>query len=570
MLLTLFSWCYIGITSFLWGFGIFRLLRGRNSEKQEGLDIYLLFGLCAITVYAQTFSLFAGVGMAANCFMILICLLILFWCHRQIKAYIQDLWQKLNKPYIWITVIILVILLVALTSGRVYHYDTDLYHAQAIRWIEEYGVVKGLGNLHNRLAYNSAFFSIQALYSLKFLFGQSIHTLNGFVAALMLIYALLTLGIFHNRKLAASDLLKIGFFIYLFQTENINYLSSPGSDTITLFMVLYLSSKWSEYAERKWEEPVDYGLLCILAVWTVTIKLSAGMLVLLTIYPAVLLICRKEWKKIGVFLLTGSLILAPFLIRNVMVSGYLVYPYASIDLFQVDWKMAASVAEDDSKEIMAWGRGMTSREDYGAPISVWLPAWYEKLSAGSRGMVWLNVCCLFFSVCYIFRALWKRNNRQRTVLLLSAMAGLILWFFTAPLMRYGYVYMLLLPALLGGEILERLPRKALAVLYITAGCLLLCMGYTVTERYFKENGRPPFKRQIDYSYREYYAMEWQGITLYVPQGSDCLGYHYFPGTNDGRRLEAIELRTGKLEEGFRIREEYREKQMHSGGIVVEE
>ena len=43
------------------------------------------------------------------------------------------------------------------------HVDTGLYHAQAIRWIEEYGVVCGLGNLHSRFAYNSAAFALCAL-----------------------------------------------------------------------------------------------------------------------------------------------------------------------------------------------------------------------------------------------------------------------------------------------------------------------------------------------------------------------------------------------------------------------
>lgn len=60
------------------------------------------------------------------------------------------------------------------------HYDSDLYHAQSIRWIEEYGVVPGLGNLHERFAYNSSFFALSALFSMKFLCGTSMHTMSGF------------------------------------------------------------------------------------------------------------------------------------------------------------------------------------------------------------------------------------------------------------------------------------------------------------------------------------------------------------------------------------------------------
>ena len=70
-------------------------------------------------------------------------------------------------------------------STGIIHYDTGLYHAQSIRWIEEYGVVPGLGNLHTRLAYNSASFCLSALYSFAFLGGQSYHCVAGFLAFLL-------------------------------------------------------------------------------------------------------------------------------------------------------------------------------------------------------------------------------------------------------------------------------------------------------------------------------------------------------------------------------------------------
>lgn len=62
------------------------------------------------------------------------------------------------------------------------------------------------------------------------------------------------------------------------------------------------------------------------------------MLVILALYPAVCLIRSKEWKKIGIYLLCGCVVLAPWLVRNVLISGWLIYPFAAIDLFSVDWK----------------------------------------------------------------------------------------------------------------------------------------------------------------------------------------------------------------------------------------
>lgn len=41
-------------------------------------------------------------------------------------------------------------------------YDTGLYYLQSIRWINSYATVPGLGNLHDRLAFNQSFFSFAA------------------------------------------------------------------------------------------------------------------------------------------------------------------------------------------------------------------------------------------------------------------------------------------------------------------------------------------------------------------------------------------------------------------------
>ena len=82
------------------------------------------------------------------------------------------------------------VLLMAYGTSRGYmHVDTGLYHAQAIRWIEEYGVVPGLGNLHSRFAYNSAAFPLCAVYSMRWLggslFPEGMHAVQGFLALLV-------------------------------------------------------------------------------------------------------------------------------------------------------------------------------------------------------------------------------------------------------------------------------------------------------------------------------------------------------------------------------------------------
>ena len=79
---------------------------------------------------------------------------------------------------------------------------------------------------------------------------------------------------------------------------------SPATDFGTMYLVFFIVTLWTSIAcekEGKVGEKTDlYALLCVAVVCVTTFKLSAGMLVILALYPAVCLIRSKEWKKIGI------------------------------------------------------------------------------------------------------------------------------------------------------------------------------------------------------------------------------------------------------------------------------
>lgn len=59
------------------------------------------------------------------------------------------------------------------TSRGEFHTDTNIYHAAAIRIYEEYGLVKGIGNLQLHYAYNSSCLAFASIFSMKWLLGSS-------------------------------------------------------------------------------------------------------------------------------------------------------------------------------------------------------------------------------------------------------------------------------------------------------------------------------------------------------------------------------------------------------------
>ncbi|MDE7274344.1 MAG: hypothetical protein K2N95_15060, partial [Lachnospiraceae bacterium] len=174
-------------------------------------DNIVLTGLIAVTVYAQFFSLLYKVGFVANGFLFLICIAALVFWRNELTSCLVGSIQK-NTWLHTVLRITLIIFWSYCTSRGYIHYDSDLYHAQSIRWIEEYGIVKGLGNIHVRFAYNSSFFALSALYSMKFLLKQSLHTVNGFLALILSFEVLKLKEITVRKKVLLSDFARIGAF----------------------------------------------------------------------------------------------------------------------------------------------------------------------------------------------------------------------------------------------------------------------------------------------------------------------------------------------------------------------
>mgnify|MGYP003412875850 FL=1 len=169
MISVLFNWLYILFTTTCLGYGFSKFVSKKLHYNIKKFEVLVAIGLIISTVYAQVFSLFYKVGLIANLILLAVCFIILIIYKKEFFKDIKYHFQNTSRVK-KIVILFLIIFWAFFTSRGYIHYDSDLYHAQSIRWIEEYGIVKGLGNLHVRLAYNSSIFAVSALYSMKFLF----------------------------------------------------------------------------------------------------------------------------------------------------------------------------------------------------------------------------------------------------------------------------------------------------------------------------------------------------------------------------------------------------------------
>lgn len=547
MISILLIWAYAAIVSYILGFGLCRLMNRNKSYTCRHSASYILGGLGVLTVYAEFFSLAGPVGLWANVVLIVICLSVTIWCRKDLSESIKKL-PKPKEPMFWIT-LGLVVLFAYGSSFGIMHYDSDLYHGQSVRWIEEYGTVIGLGNLHSRIAYNSAAFPLTALFGFKYIFGKSMHVMAGFLA---MITAVLCVPMFSRRDIIKAELSDFVRLVSIYYLINIfDEMVSPASDYFVILFLLCIFILYTEEAEHKNENPYPYAMLSVLMVVVFTVKISAAPVLLLVVYPAFLLIKTKAYKDILKFLLAGIVGILPFFARNILLSGYLIYPVTAIDIFDFDYKIPKALAEYDGKEVRVYGRGHIDVTRFDESIKIWLPDWFESLDKVYK----LAFCLSLFSILLLAVILTvtvvrkKYEKLPEMWIMVTVAISFTFWMLSSPNIRFGCIYLLLLPALTFGYVyratLMRWDRRLFYLVGI--GAFLLFKAFVFTRGLIKDFSTDYLICQQDYGQYEVREEKIDGISFYCPLEGDRVGYEPFPSYPSS---PDIHMRGKEIKDGF--------------------
>lgn len=556
MLSILLSWIYMFLICTLIGSGILGLFKNRHFP----LIWHLMAGIITITVYVEIFSIFAKIGACAHLLLLATALLCAYRRRRSLlllfKTYRPTVFSWEGFFYCCF-----ILLIAFFTSRGEFHTDTNIYHAAAIRLYEEYGLIKGVGNLQLHYAYNSSYLAFASVFSLNWLFGRSLHTTTGFLEVLMCLYAFHGLKQFRQHDDHIPDMLKAGILFYTL--VNVTRSMSPATDYATMYFVLFIITAWCDTLFEGHSDVTAFSLLSIASVFVATVKFSACLLVLIAIYPAFCLIRGRKWKEIIGCLLCGCLILCPFLIRNYLISGWLLYPLDSIDLFQVPWKIPKEYLLHDANQIKVWGRCLYDVDKVGLPVREWFPVWwehqfrYEKMFLGA-----VALSAVLQLVLTGTRLLKKEKCRpQLAVLQLAIWANIAVWFFMAPFIRYGLAFLFAVIMIAAGEYLSVRKRGLVSII---TGSLVFCIVVSVSpywDQYITDAGvfvkhslrEPYYILQKDYDKGHMDSCEINGNLVYFSTGEEINSYHVFPGTCYKPMLERSTLIGDRIEDGFRAR-----------------
>jgi len=125
----------------------------------------------------------------------------------------------------------------------------------------------------------------------------------------------------------------------------------------------------------------------------------------------------------------------------------------------------------------------------------------------------------------------------------------VFWQISAPLIRYGYAYVLLVDFLMLGWIFKQLGWHRIQVILYFA---LLLYGtykiFAVGKYIYDTRYVSAYVHQVDYGQYEMNTYVIEDITFYYPKAGALTGYDYFPAAP---AEHAVELRGAGLEDGFR-------------------
>lgn len=420
-----------------WGFS------HHKTEERRTLFLSIFSGIAVTAILLQTLSLFFPLNSKLHLIvsLILVLLLILF---KRLRARLflslrslPDFRKFGVKTFLFPMMVFLVFCYATLPISP---YDSGLYHIQTVELARDYSVIPGIGNLHDRLAFNNSWLLNVAFFSIGPLAEKPYLTQNSFVLFLLYAYILSKLFMFHETPLNRAGVLRLiffglaGFFFFRFPL----FVSSVSPDTPSYILTFFILSEIL-FPQRKISAE-EFLCLFLIFCLSVTIKFSSIFSGLMLIPWLFLYLYSGNKRKILIF---GLSLIAlfnflPFFARNYFQSGYLVYPLYMLDIFHPEWKILKGVAEEQMTAIKGWARYPASgyEQTVNQPLGLWVSNWYGFYA--DSPLIKFIVFSLALSPLIFISVLRTKVRASLTTTGLLLFAINLAWFFTAPDPRFAY------------------------------------------------------------------------------------------------------------------------------------
>jgi len=265
---------------------------------------------------------------------------------------------------------------------------------------------------------------------------------------------------------------------------------------------------------------------------------------------------EKGWRNIFILGMVGAVILIPWMVRSVILSGYLVFPVSQIDLFHVDWKMASDQLDSTRQAIIDFARFRRniSQSSLGMGVGQWAPIWFERQTL-NRQIIYILA---LFSPFLMLINLYKNPSlysRKYLFIFFACALGVVFWFFTAPDIRFGYGFLIgvcaisLSPFLI--DILFKLDKHLKLTPILVFSLLLVFHLNTLVLSFEPSTLDQRWLLPADYFPSKASACDIDNGSMYCQSKNSQCNYNAFPCIPKPR--PNVEMRGSTYQDGFRTK-----------------
>ena len=242
------------------------------------------------------------------------------------------------------------------SKDTITNFDSGVYHLSNIKWISEFPLIGGLGNLITHFANNSSWFMFVSLVNFSNIFENS----NAISGLFMIVISICLIIKCRNRIPYPNILLPIFVISIIFNTYR---LSSPSPDLVVniITLIIFLLVELLYLSPTK-DIKFKLYLIISLCISLITTKLSGAPFACLVLFFLFFYFKTKvSIKELLIFIIFILIMLIPHLIRGYYISGYPLFPLTiGSSFFNPEWKMDLTVVESQTQLISCWAKGIVN------------------------------------------------------------------------------------------------------------------------------------------------------------------------------------------------------------------
>ncbi|WP_269235280.1 LIC_10190 family membrane protein [Flavobacterium flavigenum] len=423
MLLIFLSWIYILFSTINLGV-VFDKITGL---KNKNFVVTSILGLFFATVIASIWAIFGRINIEFHVFLLVLNIITVLKFGISItetyKSFLSELKQLENT--LKIVLVLISILIVAQCASIPFVIDNESYYIQTIKWINEYGFVKGLVNLHIFFSQTSGWHIAQSVFNFSFLY-QNFNDLSGFCLLLGNIFSIQKLNEYYKNN--NMNYLIIGL-LPLFNILFFQFISAPSPDIpvyiISFIFFFYFLENFKKIT------PEVFNLILVLVLFLLYIKNTT---LTFSIFPIILLALNFKLlskKLLKPVLLTFTL-LSLFVIKNMIICGAPVFPSNIVHSLKMDYAIPDSIQVFYYDQIKCYGF-FTTAEQYNS-MSAW-ELFLQWISMPKLNGLFNKIGVSLILIVPLF--IYKFQNKKSLCFLYCVMLlQLFLLFITSPQYRF--------------------------------------------------------------------------------------------------------------------------------------